>query len=533
MRCQSSLSTPHARRGIDRILMTQHRGLRATPPREIGPLIAGVGIALAAYGTKLLLEAAQSGQMQKAAQAAADSVRAGAAAASEAASSAAAAGAAARARAQSTAQPRRQQQQQQQQPPDSVDSYFTTDVMGVDLGQGAKAWSGAYAAIVERGEARVVENAQGQRSTPSMVTFTDSGDLLVGQPAKKLLFARGATPISAHTALLGVAYGSDELRALVEAGGLGGLEVAADGASGAAVFKVHGVSHRPEELSARVLASLKESAEDALGHRKILSAVVSAPVLAQDATRAAIVAAGKRAGLSSVQLVDAPVAGACAARAELPELGSARTIGVYDLGGAAFSFSVLTQSAGGAGVGDASSEGGWRVLGAARRPAVGGESFDAAIVRHLVEAFHTAEGIDLSADHLALQRLHEAAEAAKLELAVDKQAAISLPFITADASGPKHLESTLSRAKLEALIEPLLHQTTPACAEALDAAGFSSGSLDAVLLIGGTARLDAVAEHAAMALGGAPTLRMARPEEAVALGAATVAARMQALEFGG
>ena len=502
------------------------RSLRATPPKEVGPLIAGIGVAVMAYGAKLLMEAARSGQAQEAMQRAAESVRAGAAAASSAASSATTS---ARRRTASSAAA----SEEEQRHGSPIDSYFTTDVMGVDLGQGAKAWSGACAAIVERGDARVVENAQGQRATPSMVAFTDGGELLVGQPAKKLLFARGATPIAVHTQLLGLAHDSDVLRQLLHAGLLGALDVVADGSDSAdarAVFRVHGVHHRPEELTARVLGSLKDAAESALGNRKILSAVAGAPVLATDATREAIVAAGRRAGLSHIDLIDVPVAGACAAADELPQLGGARKIGVYDLGGASFSFSVLERTDGGAhGLGEVGDVG-WRVLGASRRPLLGGEGFDVAIVDHLVSSFRQEHSIDLSVDHLALQRLHEAAETAKLELSTAHQAAISLPFITADASGPKHLEMSLGRARFHTLIEPLLLQSTPACEEALANAGVGKGALDAVLLIGGSARVEAVAEHAASVLG-APTLRMARPEEAVALGAATVAQGLQEREF--
>ena len=215
-----------------------------------------------------------------------------------------------------------------------------------------------------------------------------------------------------------------------------------------------------------------------------------------------------------------------AAATELSDLDSCRTLGVYDLGGGAFSFSVLTRPSAGTDHNE------WSVAGASKVPLLGGELFDAAIVEDLVKGFESEHGINLSNDHLALQRLYEAAENAKLELATAHQADISLPFITADMSGPKHLEAALSRAKFNSLAEPLLQRGTPTCDEALSLASLSKGSLDAILMIGGSARLHVVSEHAASVFGsGLPLMKTARPEESVALGAAVVAARMQEEEF--
>ena len=521
----------------------QRRFLRATPPKLVGPLIAGIGVAAMAYGAKVLIQAAQSGEAQEAMKKAAEGIKSAASGAASAASAAASSAAnsaasAASAASASTATPKKspggrrrkqpQQQEQQQQRAD-MDSYFTTDVMGVELGDGAKAWSGATAAIFENDAARVVENEQGARSTPSVVAFTDGGEVVVGQPAKKLLFSTRATTVSLHSLLLGVEFSSDDCAALRDGGAFEDLEVAAsaDGGAGgdAAVIRVHNVAHRPEELSGRVLASLKESAESALGNRSVLSAVLGAPVLASQGTRAALVAAGKRAGLSKVTLLDAAVSGACAAALELPEIEQCTTLGVYALNGRSFSFSILERGGGG------EEHPGWDVRGARRQALLGGENFDVAVVEHLVSSFLEEHGIDLRHDHLALQRLHEAAEGAKLELCKEKEASISLPFITADASGPKHLEKTLSRSRFDALCEPTLSMSTPLCDGALDEAGVAKSDLHAVLIIGGSARLSAVERHVSDLFPGLPTLRTARPEEAVALGAAMHAQRLQALEY--
>jgi len=255
---------------------------------------------------------------------------------------------------------------------------------------------------------------------------------------------------------------------------------------------------------------------------------VGAPVGASDATRAALVAAGKCAGLHRVELLDEAVAGAYAVERELeasvgPEV---RRLGVYALGGKAFSFSVLERTATETG----SAEAGWRVLAAQRTPLLGGERFDEAVVEYLVTSFEEEHGIDLSRDHLALQRLHEAAEAAKLELSSALSASISLPFITADAHGPKHMELALSRAKFDGLVEPTLNESLGACDAVLSEAALQPSDLDAILLLGGTARTAVVEATAARHFGQAP-LRMARPEEAIALGTAALAQRMQEHQY--
>ena len=482
------------------------RALRTTAPTEIAPLLAGVGVAIAAYGVKLLLDASKDPDVQEAVRSGAEAVRKTAASAGEAV---------------------RQRSAEQAAAPASArraESYFTTGVMGMSLGVGAREWSGACAAVVENGEARVVENEQGSRSTPAVVAFSDDGEVHVGHPAKKLLFSRTATAIVGHQQLLGVRYGSDEHEQLAAALPYDVCE--SDDGAGAVAALVHGSAHSPESLSGRVLAQLRSSGEAALGGRSVLSAVIGTPAAATDAAVAAIERAGKLAGLREVTLIPEAVACARAADVELAaEMAPVSKLGVFALGGSRFSFSLLGRRP------PADGEAAWAVLAARALPRAGSESLDAALVDHLADGFASEHEIDLRADHLALHRLHDAAEAAMLELCVAPSASVSLPFISADASGPKHLETSISRARFDELARPTLQSTLSPVADALADAGLAAADLDAVLLAGGSARLPAVAQLAADTFGGT-ILRLARPEEAVALGAAVHAQELQALEYG-
>lgn len=401
-------------------------------------------------------------------------------------------------------------------------SYFTTDVMGVDLGQGPKEWSSACVAVVEDGETRVVESAQGQRHTPSLIVFQDNGEL-VGQPALRLLFSRTDTAVHGHQLLLGVPFDSAECEEVARALP---LELTPDAEGNAAVL-VHGVTHSAPDLSARLLAQLKGNAETALGGRSVLSAVVGVPVDATPAVRAALSAAGTRAGLQRVELLAEPVAAVIGAGRELPEVAAMRTLGVYALGGRSFSFSVLRRL-------DAADapppQSGWEVVAARGERLLGSEAFDDAVVAHLIESFHANEGIDLTTDNLAMHRLHEAAERAKSELCSEGASKISLPFISADASGPKHLELSLGRAKFEQLIAAHLERTLLLCESALSAAKMRATELDAVLLVHGSARAPAV-QRLVRQLCGKEPLRLARPEESVAIGAAAHAEALQAAQY--
>lgn len=510
--------------GLQAATSPSMRLLHGSRPTEvIGPLMAGIGVAGMLYGTKMLLELASGAAAKRPTTGDDGPTRA-------------------------SSEPEDARSSGFSSPSSDgmrpAESYFTTSAMGIDLGHGAKEWSGACAAIVSGGGVRVVENEQGSRCTPNAIAFTDSGEVVVGQPAKNLLFSRSAKTVVGHGLLHGVEYGSAECDELLAAG-LFPFEVTADAQTNAALVRVHSVSHAPEAMSARMLSQLKASSEEALGGSiSILSAVIGSPVLATEPTRDALLAAGKRAGLHRVELIDEPVAAALAAELEIGSLASARRLGVYDLGGRSFSFSVLERQGGSAAAGERGSgaaaeeagEGsvaGWSVLAARRRTLLGGESFDDALVESLVEGFKEEHGIDLTHDPLALQRLHEAAEGAKVELSSSSgMAAISLPFITADASGPKHMDVTISRAKFDALAQPTLKQTSSVSEEALRAASLRPSDLDAILLTGGSARLSAVVDHAAALFGRSP-LRTARPEEAIALGAAVHAQHLQALQYGG
>ena len=296
--------------------------------------------------------------------------------------------------------------------------------------------------------------------------------------------------------------------------------------------------HPPAELSAAVIEALRRASESALGGRSVLSAAIGAPALASDALRDALVAAGRRAGLQQIEIVDEHLAAARAAEHELPAaLADARTLGVYDLGARAFSFGVLRRAdgadGGGGGFdGGGGGGGGWEVAAARREALLGSEALDDALVDHLVDTFRDAEGIDLTADHLALQRLHEAAELAKGELCAAPSARVSLPFISADAAGPKHLELTISQAAFGRLASPTLDATLPLCADALADAGVAPAELDAVLVVGGAARAPALCAAVAGFFGREP-IRPERPEEAVALGAALYAAEFQERKFSG
>ena len=305
------------------------RALRTSAPKEVGPLIAGIGIAAVAYGTKLLVEAAQSGRAQQVVSQAAEAVRDAASAAQQRSASAAASG-----RKPDAAEPDEAQRRS------SVNAYFTTDVMGVDLGQVQRHGRGASAAIVDSGSARVVENEQGMRATPSLVAFTESGDILVGQPAKKLLFARGATPVTGFSQMLGLRFDSQEFVELRDAGVFGKLEVVADTRSATASDgdddAAAAAQQRSRDPCARfdapsrgakraLLGSLKGSAEAALGNRVVLSAVIAARMRERvDAECNHCLPASAQA--SGVELIDAPVAGACAASLELPTILMLQTL---------------------------------------------------------------------------------------------------------------------------------------------------------------------------------------------------------------
>jgi len=369
--------------------------------------------------------------------------------------------------------------------------------------------------------ARVVENEQGQRLTPSVVAFQDDGETLVGQPAKKLLFSRSAISVSGHQLLLGVPYDSPECRDFLDSSPASYTVAAA--ADGKAAIQVHGVLHSPSDIASRPLSQLKANAERAMGGRSIISAVIGMPTAANDAVREAIGAAARRAGLQQLELLPAAVAAAMAAEEELGKpIAEASSLGVLELNGRSSAFSVLGRTA---------EPLAWEVVVGKRQRRHGAEQLEGMLVAHLVAEFRQTEGIDLSSDHLAMQRLHEAAESAKMQLCSSLQASVSLPFITADINGPKHMDVLLSRARFAGIVAPALEGMLSICDEALAAAAITPSDLDAVLVVGGAARAPPLIELVESYFGRAP-LRTERPEESVALGAAAHARQLQALQYG-
>ena len=368
-------------------------------------------------------------------------------------------------------------------------------VIGIDLGT-----TNSCVAIMEGGEARVIENAEGQRTTPSVVAFADSGERLVGQAAKRQAVTNPTNTIYAVKRLIGRRY-DDPLatkdRSLVP-------YKIVDGDNGDAWVEAKGKKYPPSQISAFILGKMKETAEVFLGET-VTQAVITVPAYFNDAQRQATKDAGRIAGLEVLRIINEPTAAALAYGLEKKKSG---TIAVYDLGGGTFDVSVLEI---GDGVFEVKSTNGDTFL--------GGEDFDARIVDFLADEFKREQGVDLRIDKLALQRLREAAEKAKIELSSAKETDINLPFITADASGPKHLLIKITRAKLESLVDDLIDRTIGPCAAALKDAGMTAAQIGEVILVGGMTRMPKVIE-AVKAFFGREPARNVNPDEVVALGAA-------------
>jgi molecular chaperone DnaK len=368
-------------------------------------------------------------------------------------------------------------------------------VIGIDLGT-----TNSCVAIMEGGEARVIENAEGQRTTPSVVAFADSGERLVGQAAKRQAVTNPTNTIYAVKRLIGRRY-DDPLatkdRSLVP-------YKIVDGDNGDAWVEAKGKKYPPSQISAFILGKMKETAEVFLGET-VTQAVITVPAYFNDAQRQATKDAGRIAGLEVLRIINEPTAAALAYGLEKKKSG---TIAVYDLGGGTFDVSVLEI---GDGVFEVKSTNGDTFL--------GGEDFDARIVDFLADEFKREQGVDLRIDKLALQRLREAAEKAKIELSSAKETDINLPFITADASGPKHLLIKITRAKLESLVDDLIDRTIGPCAAALKDAGMTAAQIGEVILVGGMTRMPKVIEAVKTFFGREPA-RNVNPDEVVALGAA-------------
>ncbi len=375
-------------------------------------------------------------------------------------------------------------------------------VIGIDLGT-----TNSCVAVMDGKDAKVIENAEGARTTPSIVAFSEDGERLVGQPAKRQAVTNPTDTLFAVKRLIGRRYDDPTVE---KDKGLVPFEIT-KGDNGDAWVKARGTGYSPAQISAMILQKMKETAESYLGE-KVEKAVITVPAYFNDAQRQATKDAGKIAGLEVLRIINEPTAAALAYGLDKKD---GKTIAVYDLGGGTFDISILEI---GDGVFEVKSTNGDTFL--------GGEDFDMRLVEYLVAEFKKDNGIDLKGDKLALQRLKEAAEKAKIELSSAQQTEINLPFITADATGPKHLTLKLTRAKLESLVDDLVQRTIAPCKAALKDAGVTPAEIDEVVLVGGMSRMPKVQEVVKQLFGKEPH-KGVNPDEVVALGAAIQAGVLQ------
>lgn len=372
-------------------------------------------------------------------------------------------------------------------------------VIGIDLGT-----TNSCVAVLENGNVKVIENAEGARTTPSIVAFKD-GETLVGQSAKRQAVTNPQNTLFAVKRLIGRRY--DEQAVQKDIGLVPYKIVKAD--NGDAWVEVNGKKQAPPQISAEVLKKMKKTAEDYLGE-SVTEAVVTVPAYFNDAQRQATKDAGRIAGLDVKRIINEPTAAALAFG--LDKKGGDRTIAVYDLGGGTFDVSIIE-------IADVDGEQQFEVLATNGDTFLGGEDFDIALIDYLVEEFKKEQNVNLKGDPLAMQRLKEAAEKAKIELSSSTSTEVNLPYITADATGPKHLVVTISRAKLEALTEELVARTIAPCKIALEDAGLSASDIDDVILVGGQSRMPLVQQKVQEFFGKEPRKDI-NPDEAVAIGAA-------------
>ncbi|WP_340159364.1 molecular chaperone DnaK [uncultured Hoeflea sp.] len=375
-------------------------------------------------------------------------------------------------------------------------------VIGIDLGT-----TNSCVAVMDGKDARVIENAEGARTTPSMVAFSDDGERLVGQPAKRQAVTNPENTLFAVKRLIGRRF---EDKAVAKDQELVPFKIVR-GDNGDAWVEANGDKYSPAQISAMILQKMKETAESYLGEQ-VEKAVITVPAYFNDAQRQATKDAGKIAGLEVLRIINEPTAAALAYGLDKTE---GKTIAVYDLGGGTFDVSILEI---GDGVFEVKSTNGDTFL--------GGEDFDMRLVGYLADEFKKEQGIDLKQDKLALQRLKEAAEKAKIELSSASQTEINLPFITADASGPKHLTLKLSRSKFESLVDDFVQRTIAPCKAALKDAGLQSGEIDEVVLVGGMTRMPKIQEVVKKFFGKDPH-KGVNPDEVVAMGAAIQAGVLQ------
>lgn len=368
-------------------------------------------------------------------------------------------------------------------------------VIGIDLGT-----TNSCVAVMDGKNAKVIENSEGARTTPSIVAFTDNGERLVGQPAKRQAVTNPEGTIFAVKRLIGRRFDDPTV---AKDKNLVPYKIV-KGDNGDAWVEVEGKKYSPSQISAMTLQKMKETAEAYLGE-KVEQAVITVPAYFNDAQRQATKDAGKIAGLEVLRIINEPTAAALAYGLEKKD---GKTIAVYDLGGGTFDISVLEI---GDGVFEVKSTNGDTFL--------GGEDFDMRLVSYFADEFKKEQGIDLKNDKLALQRLKEAAEKAKIELSSSQQTEVNLPFITADQSGPKHLTMKLTRAKFESLVDDLVTRTIEPCKAALKDAGLNAGEIDEVVLVGGMTRMPKIQEVVKSFFGKEPH-KGVNPDEVVAMGAA-------------
>ena len=372
-------------------------------------------------------------------------------------------------------------------------------VIGIDLGT-----TNSCVAIMEGGKPRVIENSEGDRTTPSIVAFTKDGEVLVGQPAKRQAVTNPPNTLFAIKRLIGRKFEDEVVRRDIKM--VPYKIIRAD--NGDAWVEVQGKKMAPPEISARVLMKMKKTAEDYLGET-VTEAVITVPAYFNDSQRQATKDAGRIAGLTVKRIINEPTAAALAYG--LDKQGGDRKIAVYDLGGGTFDISIIE-------IAQVDGERQFEVLSTNGDTFLGGEDFDLRIINYLAEQFQKESGVDVRNDPLAMQRLKEAAEKAKIELSSTQQSDVNLPYITADASGPKHLNIKLTRAKLDSLVEDLVQKTVEPCRVAIKDAGVSTSDIAEVILVGGQTRMPLVQKYVKDLFGKEPR-KDVNPDEAVAVGA--------------
>ncbi len=375
-------------------------------------------------------------------------------------------------------------------------------IIGIDLGT-----TNSCVAIMEGSQAKVLENTEGARTTPSVVAFTDEKEKLIGQPAKRQAVTNPENTIFAVKRLIGRNFEDPTVKKDIEAAPF----KIVNSEKGDAWIEAKGEKYSPSQISAFILQKMKETAEKYLG-QSVTKAVITVPAYFNDAQRQATKDAGKIAGLEVLRIINEPTAASLAYGLDKKQN---KKIAVYDLGGGTFDVSILEL---GDGVFEVKSTNGDTFL--------GGEDFDNAVVEYLIGEFKKDSGIDLKSDKLALQRLKEAAEKAKIELSAAEQTDINLPFITADKTGPKHINLKMTRAKLEALVEDLIARTIPPCKTALKDAGVSASDVDEIVMVGGMTRMPKVVSEVKNFFGKEPN-KSVNPDEVVAMGAAIQAGVLQ------